>query len=500
VEKKHTHLRLKYLGIDTYKEPVIYMRKDCHICRSEGFESQSRVQVTLNHVSLIATLNIIESDLLHCEEASLSQFAWHFLSAKAGDYITISHPKPLISLSDIHSKIYGLELSADQLRRIVNDIVSGQLSAIHIATFITATAANHLNEKEIIDLTEAMIDTGERLTWPAPLIVDKHCVGGLPGNRTTLIVVPIVAAFGLMIPKTSSRAITSPAGTADTMEVLAPVELNLATMKRVVAKEGGCIVWGGSVTLSPADDLLIQIERAIDLDSTEQLVASVLSKKIAAGSTHIVLDMPIGPTVKVRSMTTANRLRHLFEVVSNQFGLTIKTVYSDASQPVGRGIGPALEAQDAVMVLQGDKRAPQDLRERALTLAGYIIEFSPTVPSGQGKRIAQTLLDNGTAWRKFQAICDAQGGMRDIPRAQFSHDVLSHVVGKVSHIDNRYIARIAKLAGAPHAKAAGVLLHVALGMHVEKNQPLFTVYAESSGELNYALTLLKNNLIIINVE
>ena len=150
-----------------------------------------------------------------------------------------------------------------------------------------------------------MVKTGKILTWPSDLIVDKHCVGGLPGNRTTLIVVPIVAAFGLMIPKTSSRAITSPAGTADTMEVFAPVNLDIKTMRKVVEQENGCIVWGGSVSLSPADDLLIRIERPMDLDSEGQLVASILSKKIAAGSNHLVIDIPIGSTAKIRTCTTS---------------------------------------------------------------------------------------------------------------------------------------------------------------------------------------------------
>jgi thymidine phosphorylase len=499
MNKNHPHLHLKDLGIDTYKEPVIYMRKDCHICRSEGFAAQSRVQVTLNNRSVIATLNTIESELLCHGEASLSRYAWDFLSAKNGDEISIAHPKPIESLSDIRSKIYGHELSSEQINHIVNDIVAGQLSDIHIATFLTATAGGHLSNREVFDLTTAMVGTGQHLTWPSSLIVDKHCVGGLPGNRTTLIVVPIVAAFGLMIPKTSSRAITSPAGTADTMEVLAPVDLDLIKMQHVVERESGCIVWGGTVALSPADDILIQIERAIDLDSEGQLVASVLSKKIAAGSTHLLIDIPVGPTAKVRSIQAATQLKELFDNIATQFGMTVKTIYSDGSQPVGRGIGPALEAQDVLQVLQGDKRAPQDLRDRALTLAGHILEFSPTVEPGQGKKIAKTILDSGKAWHKFQAICDAQGGMRDISKAPFSYDVVANNAGNIIDIDNRYIARIAKLAGAPNAKTAGVFLHVSSGQYIERNQPLFTVYAESEGELNYALLLLKQNPDIVQV-
>jgi len=231
---KHNTLRLKALGIDTYNEAVLFMRKDCHVCRSEGFEVHTRVRVSLNNKQILATLNMIDGDLLGEGEASLSKYAWDQLQAKAGDEIVLSHPKPLQSLSFVRSKVYGEALNAREMQHILEDIVKGRYSDIHIATFLTACAGNRLSHAEIIDLTRAMVHVGKTLTWPSEQVVDKHCVGGLPGNRTTLIVVPIVTAFGMTMPKTSSRAITSPAGTADTMEVLAPVDLNLKAMRRVV--------------------------------------------------------------------------------------------------------------------------------------------------------------------------------------------------------------------------------------------------------------------------
>jgi len=196
-----------------------------------------------------------------------------------------------------------------------------------------------------------MIDAGSRLSWPHDIVVDKHCVGGLPGNRTTPIVVAIAAACGLIIPKTSSRAITSPAGTADTMETLTEVSLSLDDMRRVVDREGGCIVWGGSMNLSPADDILIRVERPLDFDSEGQMVASVLSKKLSAGSTHLVIDIPVGPTAKVRSTVMADSLALRLTQVGEALGLTLRVRQTDGTQPIGRGIGPSLEALDVLAVL-----------------------------------------------------------------------------------------------------------------------------------------------------
>lgn len=498
--KETPQLALKYLGIDTYTEHVIYVQKDCHICRSEGFATQARVQVTLNGNTIIATLNTIDSELLQSDEASLSQYAWEFLSAKEGDQVSISHPKPLNSLSYIRSKIYGNALKTKEISEIVNDVIAGQLSDIHIAMFLTAIAGNRLSIKEVIDLTSAMVKTGQQLSWPSSLVVDKHCVGGIPGNRTTLIVVPIVAAFGLMIPKTSSRAITSPAGTADTMEIFAPVNLTIKKIQQVVEQENGCIVWGGSVSLSPADDVLIQIERSMDLDSEGQLVASILSKKMATGSTHIVIDIPIGETAKVRSLAQAENIKNYLKAVAKALAIETQVLFTDGSQPVGRGIGPALEAKDVLAVLSCDSDAPQDLRERALVIAGNILEFSPNVAKGSGRQLATSILDNKQALKKFEAICKAQGGLFDIPTAPYTKTLCAKKKGKISRIDNRLLSRLAKLAGAPQSKAAGVKLLTSLNSFVEIGQPLFTVHAETQGELRYALDFHRRGHSIMHIE
>jgi thymidine phosphorylase len=494
-------LRLRRLGIDTYQESIIYMRSDCHVCRSEGFEAQSRIQIEHGGRSIIATLNIVTTDLLAPEEAGLSEAAWRLLGAKEGDRIFLSHAAPLESLSHVRAKVYGKRLDDAAMNEIVQDIAAGRYSDVHLASFITACAArDRLDPEEMASLTRAMIRVGQRLTWDQTPVMDKHSVGGLPGNRTTLIVVPIVASFGLIIPKTSSRAITSPAGTADTMEILAPVALDIAPMRRVVEREGGCIVWGGAVRLSPADDVLIRVERPLDLDSEGQLVASILSKKVAAGSSHVVIDLPVGPTAKVRSLDAAQGLARRLEDVGRAVGLKVRVAITDGSQPVGRGLGPALEAWDVLAVLRGDRNAPQDLRERSLLLAADVLELSSRVPEGRGRLEAEAILNDGRAWRKFQAICEAQGGMREPPRAPHTHVVAADRAGRVTAIDNRRLARIAKLSGAPKDLASGLELHTPIGTRVEKGQPLFTVHAEAHGELDYALAYVEGQSDIVSIE
>jgi thymidine phosphorylase len=272
-------------------------------------------------------------------------------------------------------------------------------------------------------------------------------------------------------------------------------------MRRVVEREGGCVVWGGGAArLSPADDVLIRVERPLDLDSAGQLVASILSKKAAAGATHVLLDIPVGPTAKIRSLDQAGRLEeHLLET-GRAVGLEVRPVLTDGTQPVGRGLGPALEARDVLAVLRRDPDAPADLRERALLLAGRLLELAGTAPAGTGEELARSILDTGAAWRKFEAICTAQGGLRTPPVAHFTSPVPSERAGRVAEIDNRRLARVAKLAGAPHDPAAGLVLHHPLGSLVEAGEPLFTVHAEAPGMLAYALAYVAGTARIIRVE
>ena len=493
-------LRARNIGIDTYRENIVYMRADCHICKSEGFTALTRVVVHYDGRSIVATLNVVHSELLLHGDAGLSMEAMKRLEVKEGDCLSFSHLKHISSLGQVRAKMYHKELTEEAFNAIITDIVAGRYSNIELAAFISACSGNNLSLNEIIGLTKAMINTGQKIKWDNTMVFDKHCVGGLPGNRTTPIVVSIVAAAGLIIPKTSSRAITSPAGTADTMETMAPVNLGLAEIKQVVEKDNGCIVWGGAVKLSPADDILISVEKSLDVDSEGQMIASVLSKKVAAGATHVVIDIPVGETAKVRSGKAAKMLKAYFEAVGKVIGLQVKVILTDGSQPVGKGIGPSLEAMDVLSVLRNEKNAPQDLKERAIVLAGTLLELSGTFAAGTGNEAAKEILETGKAGAKFLAICESQGGFREPRFAKYSHDVLSEKEGVIKNIDNRGLARVAKLAGAPKLPSAGILFLSPLRKKVSKGEVLYTIYAEAKGELEYAINYMKDNTNIIIIE
>jgi thymidine phosphorylase len=495
----HQTLMLRRMGLDTYHQPVVYMHADCPVCRSQGFAAPSRVEVRHEGRAVVATLQVVTGELLRPGEVGLSEEAWRRLGSREGDELTVTHAPPLEAFAHVRAKMYGHRLDERAFDAIVREISAGWWPDIHISAFLTACAGSRLDVGEMIALTRAMVGAGERLSWGRALVADKHCVGGLPGNRTTPIVVAITAAHGLLIPKTSSRAITSPAGTADVVDTFTRASLSLSEIRRVVEREGGCLAWGGSMGLSPVDDVLIGVEHPLDLDSEGQLVASVLSKKVAAGSTHVLIDLPVGPTAKVRSVEAAAVLARDLGEVGRAVGLQVSVMTTDGSQPVGVGIGPALEAHDVLAVLRGAP-GPQDLRERALAVAGRVLELDPGVPAGMGLARARELLESGQAWRKLVAIAEAQGGLREPPVAPLRAPVVAARAGRVQAIDNRRLARVAKLAGAPGAPSAGVRMNKRLGDPVEVGEPLFEVHAETRGELGYALDYVGTRSSVFAVE
>lgn len=481
-------LHLKRVAIDTYHENVAYLHRDCPLYKAEGFQALSKIEIQQDGRKILAVLNVVDDDCIVApHELGLSEQAFTHLDLPAGTQVRVNHAEPPHSMEYVRQKLGGTRLSQEKLSEIILDIAGNRYSKTEIAAFIVAVSEAGLDRDEILYLTRAMVQSGQQLDWKENIVVDKHCIGGIPGNRTSMLVVPIVAAFGLLCPKTSSRAITSPAGTADTMEVLANVDLPVDRLDQIVREQRGCLAWGGTAKLAPADDILISVERPLAIDSQAQMVASILSKKRACGSTHLLIDIPAGPKAKVRTLKEAMQLRKLFEYVGDRIGLVTEVVITDGRQPIGRGIGPVLECQDVMAVLQNDPDAPHDLREKSLQLAGRLIEFDADVRGGQGYDIARNILDSGRALAKMNQIIDAQGRQtQTFPLGQLVLDIPAAESGTVVEIDNLILARIARLAGAPMDKGAGVKLVKKLGDQVQAGEPLYRIHAQFPADFEFA--------------
>lgn len=417
------------------------------------------------------------------------------LGASDGNEIEIKQTERPASIEFIKKKMDGKTLSESEIGVVISELMQNKLSEVELSSFLTSIYIRGVTDDEVVSLTNAIVASGDTLKLGKHPILDKHCAGGVAGNRTTMVLVPIIAAAGLYIPKTSSRSITSAAGTADTMEVLAPVNLSLQEIREIVLKTKGCMAWGGAVNLAAADDKLIRIRHPLSLDPKGLLLASILAKKKSVGADYCVIDVPIGRGAKITDPKEANVLAKDFIAIGKKLGIGIEVLITDGSDPIGNGIGPALECRDVVEVLAG--KGPGDLMEKSCTLAGTLLELAGKVQTGAGYDAAKDLLKSGKAEKKFREIVGAQGGdenfrIDDLPIGGYSHKLMSGGTGRISHVDSRLLARIARAAGAPSDKGAGVFLHCEAGDKIMKGDTMFEVIAESESKLDFAIRVAES--------
>jgi len=391
------------------------------------------------------------------------------------------------SIVFIKKKLNKKQLSQKEISEIIKEVVNNSLSEAEIALFISAMYKHGMNFKETTYLINAILKSGNKLSLKNKFVVDKHSVGGIPGNRTTLIVVPICAASGLIIPKTSSRAITSAAGTADVVETIARVEFSINELKKIVKKTNGCIIWGGALGIVPADSKIIQIEKKLKIDSEAQLLASIMSKKLAMGSKYILIDIPYGKSAKVNK-TKALVLKKKFEKLGKHYDKKLRVVLTNGSEPIGNGVGPALELIDLINILDPNKEGPRDLEKKSLFLAGEILEMTGKAKKGKGVKMAIEILSSGLAFKKFKEIIKAQkGALKKLPLAKFKKNILAKKRGIIIEIDNKKINLLARVAGCPIDKSSGLYLYNHVGFKVKKGDKLLTIYAESKSRLTHAI-------------
>ncbi len=484
--------KVKHLRIDTLREHVITIHQSAVRNGNLGFNPLDRARVfgldpaTAKMHEVVGVLNFCSDVLVAPEEIGLCEEAFRDLGLPEGAAVSATLAAAPHSVDFVRAKLEGKRLDRGAFDAILTDVVAHRYSRVELSMFVLACALRTLDINEIVDYTRAMIGTGAVLDFGPGPIADKHSIGGVAGNRTTMVVVPILSALGLKTPKTSSRAITSPAGTADTMGAMAEVALSAQRLREVVDLVGGCIAWGGAVNLAPADDILITVERPMEIDTEAQMVASILAKKKSVGATHVLIDIPVGSTAKVRTAAAAQTLASLFRAVAAQIDLRLDVAVTSAPGPIGRGIGPRLEALDVLKVLRRDPDAPVDLREKSLYLAARILEMTGQTRGASGYRIAQQTLDSGRALAQFERIVQTQGARELPPPALYREIIAAAQDGRISEIDCWEIARVAKRAGAPANVSAGVLLFKGVGDVVAKGEPLLELHAESAAQLEFA--------------
>jgi thymidine phosphorylase len=482
---RRPRLAVRAVPIATWHENVAYLNPGCTAVPAAQFLGPGLVEIHGGGRAIRARVHVIDrDDLVGPEQLGLSYHAFRTLGLPEGAAVAIARVQDPASLPALRAKLRGEALDEDGFDDVIRDIADGRYHEREAAAFLVAASAS-LTDDEVEALARARARTTPRMVWNEAIVADKHAMGGVAGSRISLIIVPIVAAAGIAIPKTSSRAITSASGTADAMEVLARVDLSQGELRQVVAEARGALAWNGRLNHSPVDDVMNAITRPLGIDSQRWAVASILSKKLAAGATHVVIDISFGPQAKTPTREAAEALGDLFTRIGARLGLHVEAVATDGSAPIGRGIGPALEARDALAVLNGDPDAPVDLRAKALMFAGIILGWV----GADGPSRAAALLDSGAARAAMDRIIRAQGAQERVPPARLLADIHATTSGRLTAIDGARMGEIARRAGAPAEKAAGVDLLVAVGSNIQTGDTLFRIHANDEGDLGAAMAM-----------
>jgi len=475
-------LKVKSLRLSTGRPVAILHEKTA---KALSIYVGERIRIR-NKQDIIAIVDLAKG-ILKENEIALSSEVLKALNISEGHAVTVSAVPPPKTTSFILKKLHGEELNYDEIFMLVRDIVSNSLTEAELAYFISGVYINGMSDMEIADLTKSMVAFGKELRIKNT-VYDKHSIGGIAGNRTTPLIVSICSAVGIIIPKTSSKAITSAAGTADVIETFSKVEFNIDEIKKIIRKANACMVWGGALGLAPADDKIIQVERILSLDPEAQLIASILAKKLAVQAKGVLLDIPYGKSAKVKTKQEAIKLARRFQKIAKILKLKLETVVTDGSQPIGNGIGPVLEAKDILKVLRREKSRPLDLERKALYLSSLLLKMAG---KKNAEKLAEEILKSGKAYQQFKKIIESQKGtLKNIDKklqpAKLSFPVNSEKSGKIKEIDNKKIAAVARAAGCPADKSAGIYLNVHVNDKISKNQPLMIIYAETPDKLKFA--------------
>lgn len=482
------YLKIKKLDIKTGQSNIALLNVD--EAMRYGIKAGDKIKISWLNKSVVAEANTSQKRVKR-GQIGLYKDIWETTTIAANTIVEIEFLERAKSIRAIKKRLLGKKLNYEDFYQIFSDISNGILSRTETTYFVASSFIEDYSDQELFYMTKAMAETGEMLKFSKKMVVDKHSVGGLAGNRTTMVVIPILASLGLTIPKTSSRAITSPAGTADTMEVLANVSFSAEEIKDIVKKTNGCLVWGGGLNLAPADDKILQVSYPLSLEPYDKMLVSIMAKKVATGVTHLIIDMPVGPTTKIPNMKIAKELERKFIYIAKKFNIKIKVIMVQTEDPVGMGVGPALEARDVLRVLQQKDNYPADLANKSIHLAGELLELSGKVKKGKGAAKAWKALESGAAWKKMQEIIKAQGGKpnidpNDIVLAAHKRYYNAPKSGRITFTDNKTINTIARILGAPKDKLAGIYLNKEYDDHVKKGERLFTLYARTKDRLALA--------------
>lgn len=469
-----------------------------------GVNAGDRVEIKWNGIDepLIVTIDTTQS-LVGEGEVGIYQDIWQKYELKDKDAVTITLLDKSEALASIKKKLLGEKLNYQDFYFIMRDIANGRLSDILTSFFISSGYSPGFDREEILLMTKALAMTGDVLKFKGQ-VADKHSIGGVAGKGITPLVVPIVSANGVIVPNTSTRAVTSASATTDMLEVIMPMSFEKRQLEEMVDQIGAFMVWGGGLDLAPADDAIIKIQKFLGIESIDKFVSSILAKKIAQGVNNVVFDVPVGKGAKI-DVEHFNEVKTMFESIGAEFGINVKIHRRDVKWIDGNAVGPSLECKEFLKVYEQAEDRSLQLEHDAIDMAGSLLELLGKAPEGQGFKLAQETLLSGKAEEKLRQIIRAQGGDPEVGSNSLElggivHEFKATRSGILDSINNKKVFEVAKALGNPRIKEAGLYFHVKQGQEVKTGDTIVTLYATSDVRLELGKKVMEQENIFNWVE
>ncbi len=445
----------------------------------------------------LLVVNVDASDsLVEQGEIGFFENVWDKYHLRFGEVVKVKIAPKSDAIEYIRKKLKGEKLSYEEIYSIIKDIADDRLGQILTTYYAAAGYSPGFDEEEMFYMTKAMAETGDTLKFDG-IVADKHSIGGVAGKGITPLLIPMVACVeDLTLPNTSSRAVTSASATTDMLETVMPMIFAKEELEAMILKHNSFMVWGGGLELAPADDEIIEVQKPIGIESIDKFVASIVSKKVAQGVTHVVFDVPMGKGAKITGEKEFRKVNDAFNRVCKKFDIKVLVHRRDVKGIDGNAVGPTLEAREFLRVYERDDRRSLQLEKDAVNMAGGLIELCGKAKKGEGSAIARKFLENGQAFEKFKTIVELQGGSRDVSSntlevGGITWDYLSPKEGVIDYVNNKKVFEVCRALGNPQIKEAGMYFHKKAGTKVKKGEKIFTLYATTDSRLKLAQKIVK---------
>ena len=394
-----------------------------------------------------------------------------------------------LSMQAIRKKMLWKKITDEEIDAIIEDVKDNKIHDLVLAYYVATSFFYKSDVHELAYTTKATAYTWDMYRFPG-IVAGKYCIWWVPGNETTMIVIPILASLWITVPKTFSKAITSPAATGECVNVLMDIEFDKQEVIRLTDKVWACLVWNEKLNLAPVNDKIIKVSSPLGMEPYARMISSIMAKNYAMGINHCLIDIPMWPTAKVATMKDAKRVAKRFRDIWEYLWIKMDVEITDWSQPIWRWIWACLQAREALRILQQYKTRSEDLEKKAIFLASKILVLCWVANSmGNSEKMVKTQLENWEAWKKMQEIIKAQNWdpsvkSEEIQLGKFSYDVVADKDCIISKVDMKHLNTMVRWLWAPKEYQAGIYLHKRLWDKVKKWDVIYTMYSPSANKLN----------------